>query len=90
MTHTVYAAVLNKKRKAEAQVIFLNLFTIWLRCKRKFFDCPFADGLNGLNELNGLSGLAIYVYQNQIKIKIFFSRQQRDSYIILVIIKRLV
>jgi hypothetical protein len=55
------------KRKAEAQVIFLNPFTVCSSCKWKFVVCPlvyeetngsylFAKGLNGLN---GLAHLCI-------------------------------
>ncbi len=54
----------NRKWKTEAQVIFLNLFTVCSSCKRKFVVRPFvnkANRLNGLirlNRLNGLNGLA--------------------------------
>ncbi len=57
------------KRKTEAQLIFLNPFTVCSSCIQKFISCPFVDeetkgsypfanGLNGLNRLNGLNGLA--------------------------------
>ncbi len=50
------------KRKMEAQVIFLNPFTVCSSCKRKFVVClyvneetngsyPFANGLNRLAHL---------------------------------------
>ncbi len=56
------------KRKMEAQVIFLNTFTVCSPCKRKYVvrslvheetngSHPFANGLNGLNELNRLAHL---------------------------------
>jgi hypothetical protein len=58
--------------KTEAQVIFLNPFTVCSSLKLKFFVCPFVDeetngsypfanglnGLSGLNGLNRLTGLA--------------------------------
>jgi hypothetical protein len=49
----------NGKRKPEAQVIFLNPFTVCSSCKQKFVICPFTDKeTNGscpfLNRLNGL------------------------------------
>jgi hypothetical protein len=51
-----------RKRKTEAQVFFLNLFSVCSSCKLKFFVCPFvnvetnwrypiANGLNGLARL---------------------------------------
>ncbi len=59
------------KQKMEAQVTFLNPFTICSLCKQKFFICLFVDGetngsyqranelnrLKGLNTLNGLNTL---------------------------------
>ncbi len=36
---SVYAAISNRKRKTEAQAIFLNLFTICSSCKRKLSIC---------------------------------------------------
>jgi hypothetical protein len=61
----------NRKRKTEAQAVFLNSFTICSPCKWKFVVCLFvyketngsyliANGLtvlNGLNVPNGLNGL---------------------------------
>ncbi len=37
----IYAVVSNRKRKTEAQVIFLNIFTVCSSCKWKFDICPF-------------------------------------------------
>jgi hypothetical protein len=59
------------KWKMEAQVIFLNLFTVCSSCKRKFVVClsgfqetngtsPFVKGLNRLNGLNGLGHLCLF------------------------------
>ncbi len=31
------------KRKTEAQAIFLNSFTVYSLCKRKFVFCPFVE-----------------------------------------------
>jgi hypothetical protein len=49
----------NGKCKTEAQVIFLNPFTVCSSCKQKFVICPFIEKeTNGscpfLNRLNGL------------------------------------
>jgi hypothetical protein len=56
----------NRKRKREAQAIFLNPFTVCTSCKWKFVVCPFVDEetirsypfANKLKRLNGLNGLA--------------------------------
>jgi hypothetical protein len=56
------------RRKTEAQMIFLNLFTVCSLCKQKFVVCPlvyketngcylFANGLKGLN---GLAHLCVF------------------------------
>ncbi len=55
------------KWKTEAQVIFLNLFTVCSSCKWKLDVCPLVDEetgrsypfANGLNRLNGLAHLCI-------------------------------
>jgi hypothetical protein len=39
------------KRKTEAHAIFPNLLTVCSSCKRKFFVCPFVNGINGLAHL---------------------------------------
>jgi hypothetical protein len=48
------------KWKREAQVIFLNPFTVCSSCKQKFIVCPFVDEEpNGTCPFaNGLNGLA--------------------------------
>ncbi len=58
----IYAAVSNGKRKMEAQLIFLNKFSICSSCKQKFVVCPFVHKeTNGhypfANRLNGLAHL---------------------------------
>jgi hypothetical protein len=55
----------NRKRKTEAQAIFLNPFTFCSSCKQKFVICPFVNEetnrsypfAHGLNRLNGLAYL---------------------------------
>jgi hypothetical protein len=43
-THSyIYAAVSNGKQKTDAQVIFIDPFTIFALCKQKFVVCPFVD-----------------------------------------------
>jgi hypothetical protein len=60
------------KWKTEAQAIFLNPFTVFSSCKRKFVVCLFDDkeknesylfaiGLKGLNGLNRLAHLCIFL-----------------------------
>jgi hypothetical protein len=64
-TVNIYAGVLHKKIKwkMEAQVIFLNPFTVGSSCKRNcMLDDEETNGSNSfanrLNALNGLNGLA--------------------------------
>jgi hypothetical protein len=38
-----YMKTSNRKRKTEAQAIFLNPFTFYSLCKRKFVICPFVN-----------------------------------------------
>jgi hypothetical protein len=49
----------NGKQKIEAQVIFLNPFTVCSSCKQKFVICPFVDEETNESCLftNGLNGL---------------------------------
>jgi hypothetical protein len=54
---------IKRKRKTEAQAIFLDLFIGCSSCKRIFVVCPFVDEETDgsypfTNELNGLNGLA--------------------------------
>jgi hypothetical protein len=60
----IYAAILNRKWKTEAQMIFLNHFTICSSCKQKFVVCPFVDEQASesypfANELNELAHLCV-------------------------------
>jgi hypothetical protein len=53
----VHAAVSNGKRKMEAQVIFLYLFTICSLCKWKFIVCPLVDEETNKSYLHANSSL---------------------------------
>jgi hypothetical protein len=63
--HIYTHAFLNRKRKKEAQTIFLNPFTVCSPCKGKFVICPFVvketnrsnPCANGLYRLNGFAHL---------------------------------
>jgi hypothetical protein len=67
----MYAAVSNRKRKMEAQAIFLNQFSVSSSNKWKFVVCPkvneemkgsysFANRLNGFAHLSQVDGLNMY------------------------------
>jgi hypothetical protein len=74
----IYATVLNRKQKMEAQAVFLYLFIVCSSCKWKFVICLFVDekqtdvihlqtdGLKGLNKLNRLNGLWHLVQVNTV------------------------
>jgi hypothetical protein len=45
--------------QTEAQAIFVNAFTVFSSCKRKFVVCPFVNKeTNGNYPSNGLNGYA--------------------------------
>ncbi len=58
------SAVSNAKRKMEDQAIFLDSFTVYSLCKRKFVVCPFVykETKGSYPFANGLTGLAHLCY----------------------------
>jgi hypothetical protein len=69
--HFPYIYMLSFQTKTGAQAIFLNPFTAFSSCKRKFVvfpfvnpftngNYPFVNGLNGLNKLNRLVYLCLF------------------------------
>jgi hypothetical protein len=61
-----YTTVSNGKWKTQGLVIFLNPFTVYSSCKRKFVVCPFVDEETKGSHLvaNGLNRLAHYGSNN--------------------------